>query len=130
MTLTLTPVPALEPDPTVPKRVDRATGAKLVTQRYFPTSPRALENWELDWLVVNGKATCETEALFAAAQAKLDAARHRTAAKVLPRPADDDADLGEEVEAALRFVIRRRLARARYASLRAQEQADEPADAA
>jgi hypothetical protein len=40
-----------------------------------------LENWPLDWLVVNGKATCETEALFAAAQAKLDAARRVSAPK-------------------------------------------------
>jgi hypothetical protein len=76
MTLTLTHVPAPELDlATVPRRVDRVTGAKLVTLHYFPTSPRSLENWELNWLVVNGKATCETEALFAAAQAKLDAAR-------------------------------------------------------
>jgi hypothetical protein len=122
MTLTLKPVLAPEPDmASVPRRVDRATGAKLVTLHYFPTSPRSLENWELNWLVVNGKATCETEALFVAAQAKLDAARHRTEAEVLPRPADDDADLDEEVEAALRFIIRRRLERARQARRIPQE---------
>jgi hypothetical protein len=126
MTLTLTPLSAPEPDPTVPKRVDRATGARLVTLHYFPTSPRALENWELDWLVVNGKATCETEALFAAAQAKLDVARRRVTARALPHPADElgDADLNEEVEAALRFIIRRRLERARQARRTAQAPAD------
>jgi hypothetical protein len=103
--------------------VDRATAAKLVTRYCFPASARALESWDLDWLVVNGKATCETERLFAAAQAKLDAARHRMAAKELPRPVDDpaDADLDKEVEAALRFIIRRLLARDRQARHRAEE---------
>ena len=76
MPLTIMPAPAPQPDlATVPRRVDRATGAKLVTLYYFPTSQRALENWPLEWLIVNGKATCETAALFAAAQAKLDVAR-------------------------------------------------------
>jgi hypothetical protein len=82
MTLTLTRLPPPEPDlATVPKRVDRVTGARLVTLHYFPTSPRSLENWELNWLIVNGKATCETEALFTAAQAKLDAARPARSAR-------------------------------------------------
>lgn len=70
------PVPATEPDlATVPRRVDRATGAALVTQYYFPTSPRALETWGLEWTVVAGKAIIETATIFAAAQAKLDAGR-------------------------------------------------------
>jgi len=81
MTLTITPMPAPEPDlETVPRRVARATGAALVTRYFFPTSPRALEEWPLDWLIVAGKATCETAALFAVAQAKLDAAPLRRAA--------------------------------------------------
>jgi hypothetical protein len=76
MTRLVTPVPAYEPDlETVPRRVDRATGAELVTRHFFPTSARSLENWELEWLIVNGKATCDTAALFVVAQAKLDAAR-------------------------------------------------------
>ena len=80
MPLTIRPMPAQEPDwATVPRRVDRPTGARLVTLHYFPTSARALQDWPLDWLVVAGKATCETEALFAAAQAKLDAARRVSA---------------------------------------------------
>jgi hypothetical protein len=70
--------PTLSPEPdlaTVPKRVDRATGAKLVTKFYFPVSQRALEEWrQLNWRIVNGRAVCETEALFAEAQARLDAA--------------------------------------------------------
>ena len=76
MSSTIAPEPDLA---TVPRRVDRVTGARLVTLHYFPTSARALQDWPLDWLVVAGKATCETEALFAAAQAKLDAARRVSA---------------------------------------------------
>lgn len=58
----------------VPRRVDRKTGAELVTHHFFPVSPRSLEAWPLSWLHVNGKAVCETSELFAVAQAKLDAA--------------------------------------------------------
>jgi hypothetical protein len=76
MRLTGKPTPAQEPDwATVPRRVDRPTGARLVTFYYFPVTARALENWPLDWIVVNGKACCETAALFEAAQARLDSAR-------------------------------------------------------
>jgi hypothetical protein len=58
----------------LPRRSDRRTGAKLVEQYYFPVTPRTLEVWPLDWVLVNGKAVCETAELFAVAQAKLDAA--------------------------------------------------------
>ena len=40
----------------LPKRVDRKTGAKLVTDRFFPVSHRSLEAWPLTWRHVNGKA--------------------------------------------------------------------------
>ena len=60
--------------PDLPARVDRGTGAVLVTRRYFPVSPRTLEAWPLTWRHVNGKAVCETAELFAVAQSKLDAA--------------------------------------------------------
>jgi hypothetical protein len=59
---------------TLPRRVDRKTGAELVKQHYFPVTPRSLELWPLDWLLVNGKGVCETADLFRVAQAKLDAA--------------------------------------------------------
>ena len=76
------PVSATGPDlETVPQRVDRATGAALVTRFFFPTTARALENWDLEWLIVAGKATCPTAALFAAAQAKLDTARPARSAR-------------------------------------------------
>ncbi len=60
--------------PDLPARVDRGTGAVLVTRRYFPVSPRTLEAWPLTWRHVNGKAVCETAELFAVAQSKLEAA--------------------------------------------------------
>jgi hypothetical protein len=77
MTLTYdTPTaPAAQPDlSTLPVRVDRKTGAELVTRFFFPSTSRAVETWPLDWRLVNGKAVCETVNLFAVAQAKLDAA--------------------------------------------------------
>jgi hypothetical protein len=58
----------------VPARADRREGAKLVTQHFFPVSPRTLEAWDLPWRHVNGKAICDVAELFALAQAKLDAA--------------------------------------------------------
>ena len=67
--------PATQPDlSTLPVRVDRKTGAELVTRYFFPATTRAVEIWPLDWRLVNGKAVCETVELFAVAQAKLDAA--------------------------------------------------------
>lgn len=58
----------------VPRRVDRKSGAELLTRYFFPVSPRSLEVWPLTWRHVNGKAVCDTAELFAVAQAKLDAA--------------------------------------------------------
>jgi hypothetical protein len=58
----------------LPRRVDRKTGADLVTRFLFPVSHRTLEAWPLTWRRVNGKAVCETAELLAVAQAKLDAA--------------------------------------------------------
>ncbi len=73
--LTTTVPPVAAPDlSTQPVRVDRRKGAELVTHRYFPVSPRTLEAWPLDWLLVNGKATCLTADLFTVAEAKLAAA--------------------------------------------------------
>src|SRR3954453_18039410 len=60
--------------PDLPRRADRRTGAKLVTQHFFPVSHRTLEAWPLTWRRVNGKAVCETAELFELAEAKLIAA--------------------------------------------------------
>jgi hypothetical protein len=58
----------------LPTRVDRRTGAALLTRHLFPVSHRTLEAWPLTWRLVNGKALVETAELFAFAQSKLDAA--------------------------------------------------------
>ena len=68
-------VPPDHPDlDALPTRVDRRRGAELVTQRFFPVSARSLERWGVPVRHVNGKAVMDTAELFAAAQAKLDAA--------------------------------------------------------
>jgi hypothetical protein len=55
----------------LPIRVDRETAAKLLTRYYFRVSPRSLERWALAWRLVNGRAHCETAALFAIAESML-----------------------------------------------------------
>ena len=55
----------------LPIRVDRETAAKLLTKYYFRVSPRSLERWALAWRLVNGRAHCETAALFAIAESML-----------------------------------------------------------
>lgn len=61
-------------DRTRPSRVDRKRGAQMITELYFPISPRTLEAWPIIWRYVNGRATCDTEELLALAEAKLNAA--------------------------------------------------------
>jgi hypothetical protein len=69
------PAQTAQPDLSMlPRRVDRKTGAALVTLYYFPVTPRSLEEWPVPWRMINGKAVGETAELFAVAQAKLDAA--------------------------------------------------------
>ena len=58
----------------LPVRVDRKTAAALVTQHFFPVSPRTVEAWPLTIRRVNGRATMETAELFAFARAKVEAA--------------------------------------------------------
>jgi len=72
---TTTSTPQPQPDlSTLPRRVDRKTGAELVTLHFFPVTPRTLEIWPLAWRLVRGRAICDTAELFAVAQTKLDAA--------------------------------------------------------
>ena len=59
---------------TKPARVDRKRGAKIITDLYFPVSHRTLEKWPINWLYVNGRATCDTGELLALAEAKLNSA--------------------------------------------------------
>jgi hypothetical protein len=72
---TTPPAHSAQPDlSSHPRRVDRKTGAALVTHHFFPVTARGLEAWPIAWRMVNGKAVCDTPELFAVAQAKLDAA--------------------------------------------------------
>jgi hypothetical protein len=71
MTITEVPKPNLAD---LPVRVDRETGAKLLSRYYFAISPRTLERWPLAWRRLNGKAHCETTALFELAEAMVAAA--------------------------------------------------------
>lgn len=71
-------VPSIAPEPdsaSLPRRVDRRRAAELVSHFVFPATPRALEDWDLNWVVIAGKACCETNELFAVAQQKLAAGR-------------------------------------------------------
>lgn len=55
----------------LPVRVDRKTGAELVTKLYFRVSDRTLERWPLPWRRINGRAHVETSLLFAEAERRL-----------------------------------------------------------
>ena len=58
----------------MPVRVDRRQGAKLISARLFPISPRTLETWPVRWRRVNGRALCETAELLAFAEGKFASA--------------------------------------------------------
>lgn len=62
------------PNDMFPKRVDRKVGAQLVSQHYFPISPRTLECWPLTWQRLNGRALVETSKLLAEAQRRVSEA--------------------------------------------------------
>ena len=78
------PCIAGEPDrDKLPRRVTKKDAAALLTTYKFKVSPRALQDWpDVDWLVVNAKATCETAEIFAAADRRLAEGRRRSAASV------------------------------------------------
>lgn len=63
--------PIFEP---LPVRMDRRQGAKLISARLFPISPRTLETWPVRWRRVNGRALCETAELLAVAEEKFASA--------------------------------------------------------
>lgn len=58
----------------LPRRVDRKTGAQIITYRHFPVSPRTLERWPLKWRNLNGRAVVETTELLTEAQRRVDEA--------------------------------------------------------
>lgn len=61
-------------DEALPVRVCRRTGAKIVTDKFFPISHRTLERWPLKWRRVNGRALVDTSDLLAEAQRRVDEA--------------------------------------------------------
>ena len=79
-----TTAPVAAPAPpdisTLPPLVDRRTAAALVTQHFFPVSPRTLEAWEVECIRLNGKALAAPAQYFAVAQSRLETARRQAAA--------------------------------------------------
>lgn len=57
----------------LPARVDRSTGARLITRFHFPISPRTLERWPINWRKINGRALADTSELLEEAQRRVDA---------------------------------------------------------
>ena len=58
----------------LPARVDRQSGAALISLHLFPISPRTLERWPLTWRRINGRALADTDELLAEAQRRVDEA--------------------------------------------------------
>ena len=58
----------------LPQFVDYKTGAKIVSELYFPQSPRGLEKWPLPVKIINRRRHVPTAALIAHAEAKIAAA--------------------------------------------------------
>lgn len=65
------PVPDLS---ALPANVDRRQAAEIITQFYFPVSPRSLERWPVTVRHVNGKAITPIAEYLAQAHDKFDAA--------------------------------------------------------
>lgn len=78
-----------------PANVDRRSGARLISQHFFPVSHRTLEAWPLPTRRVNGKAITPTVRLFEHAFAVLSAApivmAGRRPARLRPREGIDMA---------------------------------------
>jgi len=60
-----------------PAKIDRRTGAALVTAHVFPTTPHTVKSWELPWEYPNGRAVASPATYLAYAYRK---ARQKTAA--------------------------------------------------
>ena len=58
----------------LPARVDRQSGAALISFHLFPISPRTLERWPVTWRRINGRALVETYELLVEAQRRADSA--------------------------------------------------------
>lgn len=58
----------------LPRRLDRRLAAQVLSEHFFPISPRTLERWPLKWKRINGRALVETSELLAEAQRRVDEA--------------------------------------------------------
>jgi len=56
--------------PTLPAKVDRKAGAKLVTDHVFPTSAKTVKAWPLPWQYPNGRAIAPPASYLAYAYRK------------------------------------------------------------
>ncbi|MFL5255181.1 MAG: hypothetical protein ACJ8AI_20255 [Rhodopila sp.] len=59
----------------LPTYSDRDFLARLHTHYYGPVSRHTLASWPMDWILLNGRACCETRAFVAEAQRRFDTAR-------------------------------------------------------
>ena len=62
------------PTQPLPKHVDKATAAAIVSHHYFPISPRTLERWPLTVRRPNKAVVYEVAELMAMAEERLDGA--------------------------------------------------------
>ena len=58
----------------MPARVDRRTGAALISYHFFPISPRTLERWPIAWRRINGRALANVSDLLSEAKRRVDIA--------------------------------------------------------
>lgn len=58
----------------LPPRMDRRSGAALISRHLFPISPRTLERWPVAWRHINGRALVDTAELLAEAERRLEEA--------------------------------------------------------
>jgi hypothetical protein len=64
-----------EPDADrLPRYGDRPLLAAIHTRYYGPQSPRTLQEWPLEWRIINGRAVAEVRAFLVEAQRRFDAA--------------------------------------------------------
>ena len=47
------------------------TGARLISERYFPVSPRTVEKWPVAFRIINGRRSAETADLIAHAESMI-----------------------------------------------------------
>ncbi|WP_322994248.1 hypothetical protein [Castellaniella sp.] len=58
----------------LPLHVDRERGAALITEFYFPVSPRSLERWPIATRRLNGRAIMSTRVLLGEAKRRFEEA--------------------------------------------------------